>query len=165
MPWSARGDSGGSSPAGSSSPCTRTIGGDPAVRWRSEPPFSSSAPSNSGTGIWTSSSCWTTELMSLHHPRDFLDRCDPCTNLGQPVVAQRLHSLLDRDGPDRIGRFALDREPFDLFASKHPLVQAEPAPVAGARTGLALVLGDALVRRAVDLADVGPFLLGEARLR
>src|SRR6266508_2998510 len=116
MPCRALGVSDGYSPAGSSSPCTRTIGGDPAVRWRSDPSFSRSAPSSSGTGIWTSSSCCTTELISLHHPRDFLDRRDPCPDLVQSVAAQGLHPLFDRDGPDGIGRCALDREPFDLFA-------------------------------------------------
>src|SRR4026208_225175 len=155
----ALGVSSGYSPAGSSSPWTRTIGGGPPRRGRPEPSFSSSAPSNSGIGICTSSSCWTTALISLHHPRDFLDRCDPCTNLGQAVLPQGRHALLDGDGPDGIGRCTLHREPFDLFASEHHFVAAVPAPVPGARTGLAPVLLDPVVGRPEDLADLRPLVL------
>src|SRR5215210_3654047 len=162
MPCNARGVRDGYSPAGSSSPWTRTIGGDPAVRCRSEPPFSRSAPSSSGTGIWTSSSCWITELISLHHPRDFLDRRDTCSNLGQTVLTQGLHPLLDGDIPDGIGRCALHREPFDLFASEHHFVETDPAPISGAGACFAIVLGDPEVGRSVDLPDLRPQVLREA---
>src|SRR3982750_2151633 len=109
MPWRARGVSGGEAPNRSSSPWTRTVGGVPAVRCRSDPFISRSFPSNSGIGTCRSSSGGATVLISLHHPCNLFQRrqAHPC--LLQPVVAERHHPLLDRDSFDGIGRGTPDR--------------------------------------------------------
>src|SRR3954454_3014376 len=109
MPWRARGVSGGEDPRRQSSPWTRTVGGVPAVRCKSDPFISRSFPSSSGIGTWRSSSGGATVLISLHHPCNLFQRREAHADLLQPVVAERHHPLLHRDSFDGIGRRTLDR--------------------------------------------------------
>ena len=134
MPCSARGVSGGYFSRRSSSPCTRTVGGVPAVRWRSDPSASRSSPSSSGIGTWRSSSEVLPCSCSLHHPCDLFQWTSgpsgpsPDRRPGASSSPARY-----ADSLDGIGRCTLHREPFDLFGHRHDLVQADPAAVAGVR--------------------------------
>src|SRR5437868_401881 len=118
---------------GCRSPCRRTVGAAPAVTWRSEPPMSRSFESNSGIGIWISSSCWTTVLISLHHPCDLFDGGEPHPGLFQAVIPQRHHPLLDRDSFDLVGGGPLDSQTFDLFTHLHHFVEPDAPAVARVR--------------------------------
>src|SRR4051794_33591075 len=103
------------------------MGGEPAVRWRSEALRSitcsrTSAKSNSirtpiGWRVRSRDSC------HLGNGRDAV------FDLFEAVRAQRAHALRDGDLPYLFGRGALDREVADLVGDQHHLVEAGPALV------------------------------------
>src|SRR3954470_23206596 len=57
---------------------------------------------------------------------DFGQRGLAQADLGEAVLAQRPHALLDGDRGDAVGRGALDHELPDLVAHGHDLEQADP---------------------------------------
>src|SRR5919112_3282663 len=112
-----------------SRPWWRIMGGEPAVRWRSEALRSitcsrTSAKSNSirtpiGWRVQSRDSC------HLGNGRDAV------FDLFEAVRAQRAHALRDGNLADFVRRGALDREVADLVAHGHHLVEPRPALVAG----------------------------------
>src|SRR5215207_444727 len=106
------------------------MGGEPAVKWRSEALRSitcsrTSAKSNSirtpiGWRVRSRDSC------HLGNGRDAV------FDLFEAVRAQRTHALRDGNLPDLLGRGTLDREVPNLVADRHDLIEARPALVAGA---------------------------------
>src|SRR5262249_36244918 len=66
------------------------------------------------------------------HARALGARREARLPLLQPVVAQAVHPLRDRDGSDLVGGGAREREPADLLAHAHHLVEADAALVAHA---------------------------------
>src|SRR5215218_10063509 len=111
------------------------MGGEPAVRWRSEALRSiicsrTSAKSKSmGFPIG-----WRVELRDPCH---LGNGRDSVLDLLEAVRAQRAHALSDGDLADFLGRRALDRELADLVRDGHYLVQADAALVAGAAAAAA----------------------------
>src|SRR5215210_2389343 len=105
------------------------MGGEPAVRWRSEAFRSitcsrTSAKSNSiRTPIgWRGRS---RDSCHLGNGRDAV------FDLFEAICAQRAHALRDGYLANLLRRGALDREVSNLVADRHDLVEARPALVAG----------------------------------
>src|SRR4029078_4361402 len=106
------------------------MGGEPAVRWRSE--------------AFRSITCSRTSAKSksirspIGRRVDLRDPChlgngrDSVFDLLEAVRAQRAHALGDGHLADLLGRGALDRELATLARDRHDLVQAGPALVARA---------------------------------
>src|SRR3954468_12654361 len=86
-------------------------------------------------------------------PGDLGERGLAVAHLGDAVLAQSAHALLDGDSADLVGRGALDDEPPDLGGHGHDLEQADAAAVAGAaaaRAPLGLEDLDRLLTLAVE---------------
>src|SRR5918994_3025491 len=142
---------------GYSNACSRPwwliMGGEPAVKWRSEALRSitcsrTSAKSNSirspiGWRVRLRDPCY------LGYGRDSV------LDLLEAVRTERSHALRDGDLANFVGLGALDREVADLVRDRHNLVEAGPALVAGAAAAAA---AHGLVRLEVE-GHVEPGLL------
>src|SRR3954451_8730535 len=128
------------------------IGGEPAVRWRSEA-LASMTSSRMSAKSKSISSPYRHQSLG-RDPCHLRDRGDPEPDLVQAVVAQQPHALLDRLVADLVCADPLDRHVADLVAEGHDLVDADAALVAGVRAAGA---ADGLVRLDVEcgLVEVG----------
>src|SRR5215207_4111909 len=111
------------------------MGGEPAVRWRSE--------------AFRSITCSRTSAKSksIRSPigwrAGLRDPChlgygrDSVLDLLEAIRTQRAHALRDGHFADLIGGRPLDREVADLVRDRHDLVQADTALVAGAAAAAA----------------------------
>src|SRR3954447_3638471 len=94
-------------PSGYSAPCSRTIGGAPAVRCRSD--ASRSITSRRTSAKSKSIGCPYRQWERSRDPCDLGHGRDAALDLLEAVVAQRAHALIESDSPDVIGRRAVDR--------------------------------------------------------
>src|SRR5919106_1303425 len=99
------GVSAGTPSIGTSEPRIRSIGGEPAVTWRSDAHTSARAGD----------------------ARDLGDRGEAAADLLEPVLAQAHHALVDRRMGDRLGGLAGDGERADRLRDPHDLVEADAA--------------------------------------
>src|SRR3954466_13866208 len=111
------------------------MGGEPAVRWRSE--------------AFRSITCSRTSAKSksirfpigwrggLRDPCHLGNGRDSVLDLLEAVRAQRAHALRDGHLANFVGRRALDRGVTDLVRDRHDLIQADPALVARATAAAA----------------------------
>ena len=133
MPCSARGVSAGYSSRRSSSPCTRTTGGDPAVRCRSEPSMLQQRAQQ------LRDRDLDVVFLHGHAHRHFTTLATssmdvrPMRTFSRPSSRSVIMPCSIATVLDRFGRRALDREPLDLLGHRHDLVQPDPAAVAGVR--------------------------------
>src|SRR5215210_8831522 len=106
------------------------MGGEPAVRWRSEAfrSITCSRTSAKSNSIRTPIG-WR---VSLRDPCHLGNGRHAVFDLFEAVRAQRAHALRDGNLANLLRRGALDREVSNLVAHRHHLVQAGPALVAGA---------------------------------
>src|SRR4051812_25910589 len=89
-------------------------------------------------------------------PGDLGERGLAVAHLGDAVLAQSAHPLLDGDGADLVGWGALDDESPDLGRHGHDLEQADATAVAGAaaaRAAHGLEDLDRLLPLAVECGD------------
>src|SRR3954465_3048858 len=93
--------------SGYNAPCSRTIGGAPAVRWRSEAlrSITSRRTSAKSKSIGSPYRQWerSRDPCDLSHGRDAV------LDLLEAVVAQRAHALIESDSAHVIGRRPFDR--------------------------------------------------------
>src|SRR5918997_6259498 len=113
-----------------SRPWWRIMGGEPAVRWRSEAFRSITCSRTSAKSkSMVSPIGWR---VRLRDPCHLGNGRDSVLDLLEAVRAQRAHALCDGDLADFLGRGALHREVPDLVRDRHHLVEARAALVAGA---------------------------------
>src|SRR3954467_5441085 len=111
------------------------MGGEPAVRWRSEAFRSITCSRTSAKSKSIRSPIgWRA---GLRDPCHLGNGRDSVLDLLEAVRAQRAHALRDGHLADFLGGSALDREVADLVRDRHDLVQADPALVARAATAAA----------------------------
>src|SRR3954469_15462390 len=111
------------------------MGGEPAVRWRSEAFRSITCSRTSAKSKSISSPIgWR---VGLRDPCHLGYGRDSVLDLLEAVRAQWTHPLSDGDLADFLGRGALDREVANLVRNGHDLVQAGPALVARAAAAAA----------------------------
>src|SRR5215210_6863103 len=111
------------------------MGGEPAVRCRSEASFSITCSRTSAK-----SKSIIPPYRQGHRSRDpceLADGRDPGLDLLEAVEAQWPHALLHRDLADLVRGRTLDRERADLVTHLHHLVDADAALVAGASAAAA----------------------------
>src|SRR5215212_830484 len=129
------------------------MGGEPAVRWRSEAFRSITCSRTSAKSKSIRSPIgWR---VGLRDPCHLGNGRDSVLDLLETVRAQRAHALRDGHLADFVCRRALHRELADLVGDRHDLVQADTALVAGAAAAAA---ADRLVGLEVE-RDVEPGLL------
>src|SRR3954471_7760551 len=92
--------------SGYSAPCSRTIGGAPAVRCRSD--ASRSITSRRTSAKSKSIGCPYRQWEQSRDPCDLGHGRDAVLDLLEAVVAQRAHALVERHSTHLIGRGALD---------------------------------------------------------
>src|SRR4051812_39180612 len=118
-------------------PCTRIWGGVSVVMCRSEPLFSTSVCSSSGS------------VAMLFHglPRDLFDRGHAIHHLHQPAAAQRDHALVDRLAAQFQRGGADQNQLAQLLGDLHHFVETDAALVAAVVAALAAaaLLGDDLL--------------------
>src|SRR5215217_9192093 len=126
---------------GTSAPRMRSIGGAPAVRWRSDAFCATTwrRISEKSKFMPLDSSALRRETCSpvgalpgAGDAGDLGDRGEPAADLLEPVLAQPHHALVDRRVGDRLGGLARHGERADRLGDPHDLVQADPALVARA---------------------------------
>src|SRR4051812_42250703 len=137
-------------------PRTRIIGGEPAVRCRSDARRSSTSSSRSAKSNLTvvPIGAWcgfldSRDRAATRDARNLGDRRTALLDLLEAVLAQPAHAVAHRDLRDLVGRGPRDRQIADLVVDHHHLVEAHPALVAGvaaARAALGLVGLDVYVR-------------------
>src|SRR5689334_2640313 len=111
------------------------MGGEPAVRWRSEAFRSITCSRTSAKSKSIRSPIgWR---VGLRDPCHLGNGRDSVFDLLEAVRAQRAHALRDGDLANFVGGRALHRELTDLVRDRHDLVQADPALVAGAAAAAA----------------------------
>src|SRR3954451_9579020 len=111
------------------------MGGEPAVRWRSEAFRSITCSRTSAKSKSISSPIgWRA---GLRDPCHLGYGRDSVLDLLEAVRAQRAHALGDGDLANCLGRGALDRQVADLVRDRHDLVEAGPSLVAGAAAAAA----------------------------
>src|SRR5919112_344544 len=113
-----------------SRPWCRIMGGEPAVRWRSEAFRSITCSRTSAKSKSIRSPIgWR---VGLRDPCHLGNGRDSVLDLLEAVRAQRTHALGDGDLADFLGRSALDGELADLVRDGHHLVEPDAALVARA---------------------------------
>src|SRR5215208_996208 len=111
------------------------MGGEPAVRWRSEALRSITCSRTSAKSKSIRSPIgWR---VGLRDPCHLGNGRDSVFDLLEAVCAQWTHPLRDGDLPNLLRRGTLDREVADLVRDRHDLVEAGPALVAGAAAAAA----------------------------
>src|SRR3954466_4877066 len=111
------------------------MGGEPAVRWRSEAFRSITCSRTSAKSKSIRSPIgWR---VGLRDPCHLGNGRDSVLDLLEAVRPERAHALRDGHLADLLGRGALDGEVADLVRNGHHLVQADPALVAGAAAAAA----------------------------
>src|SRR5215208_2753250 len=111
------------------------MGGEPAVRWRSEAFRSITCSRTSAKSKSIRSPIgWR---VGLRDPCHLGNGRDSVLDLLEAVRAQRAHALRDGHLADVVGGRALDREVADLVRDRHDLVQADSALVARAAAAAA----------------------------
>src|SRR3954463_9560437 len=93
--------------SGYSAPCSRTMGGAPAVRCRSDALRSITSRRTSAKS--KSIGCPYRQRERSRDPCDLGHGRDPVLDLLEAVVAEGAHPLVERDSSHLIGRSALDR--------------------------------------------------------
>src|SRR5688572_6127115 len=122
---------------GTRPPRTRSIGGAPAVIWRSDALFLTTARRISAKSRLTSLYIGSERrhlkgLARAGDASDLGDRGEPAAHLLEPVLAQPHHALVDRRVGDRLRGLACHRQGADRVRDPHDLVEADPALVARA---------------------------------